>query len=296
MEYSKGTYKIGAVVVAFNPSEQLLHDCLVSLLRQVDCVCVVDNSLTDNGDSMSSYSGYGDKLRYIPLRCNRGIAAAQNIGINYFRENAYDFVIFSDQDSTSSDTLIRSLVEAYFVISEVADISCIGPLPINRKTNKPYLYDRCIIDRCELSGVRYFKMHSIISSYSLVSVANFSEVGLMDEKLFIDFVDQQWCWRAAAYNNKVCVLLPDVTIAHEQGVSSTFLGHAISLSTPFRIYYQTRNLLWLCRKDYAPASWKKMNLKKLVVKFFYYSVFPKQRMRYCKRMLKGVVDGIFSPI
>ena len=121
-------------------------------------------------------------------------------------------------------------------------------------------------------------------------------MGRMEEKLFIDFVDQQWCWRAAAFNNKACVMLPEATIAHELGVSSKFLGHAISLSSPFRIYYQTRNLLWLCRKDYAPFYWKKMNLKKLVVKFFYYSVFPKQRLRYFGRMLKGVKDGLLKQI
>ena len=205
-------------------------------------------------------------------------------------------MVFSDQDSTSSDSLIKSLVEAYFVLSATVDISCIGPMPVNRKTNRPYMYDQCVIDRCEYSGVRYFKMHSIISSYSLVPVKNFAEVGRMEEKLFIDFVDLQWCWRAAACSNKVCVMLPEATIAHELGISSKFLGHAISLSSPFRIYYQTRNLLWLCRKDYAPSYWKKMNLKKLVVKFFYYSVFPKQRLHYFWRMLKGVKDGLLKHV
>ena len=91
-------------------------------------------------------------------------------------------------------------------------------------------------------------------------------------------------------------MLPEATIAHELGISSKFLGHAISLSSPFRIYYQTRNLLWLCRKDYAPSYWKKMNLKKLVVKFFYYSVFPKQRLHYLGRMLKGVKDGLLKHV
>ena len=293
MEYSIGNYKIGAVVVVFNPSADLLHNCLNSLLGQVDCVCVVDNSSADNSTVLTSY---GDKLKYIPLMFNKGIAAAQNIGIDYFCQNGYDFVVFSDQDSTSSDSLIKSLVEAYFVLSATVDISCIGPMPVNRRTNRPYMYDQCVIDRCEYSGIRYFKMHSIISSYSLVPVKNFAEVGRMEEKLFIDFVDQQWCWRAAAFNNKACVMLPEATIAHELGVSSKFLGHAISLSSPFRIYYQTRNLLWLCRKDYAPSYWKKMNLKKLVVKFFYYSVFPKQRLRYFGRMLKGVRDGLLKQI
>lgn len=42
-------------------------------------------------------------------------------------------------------------------------------------------------------------MHSIISSYSLVPLRNFLIVGNMDERLFIDFVDDDWCWRASAF-------------------------------------------------------------------------------------------------
>lgn len=291
MEYSSGKYKVGAVVVVYNPSEDLLGKCMESLVCQVDKVCVVDNSATDNA---RLFARYADKVRYIPLMENRGIAAAQNIGIKLFCDEAYDFVLFSDQDSTSPSSLVACLVEAYVKLSGSENISCIGPIPVNRKTGQPYIYSDCIIDECENAGMRYYRMHSIISSYSLVPVSNFAEVGVMSERLFIDFVDQEWCWRAAARHGKVCIMLPDVKIKHELGVSSTFLGHRISVSTPFRIYFQTRNLLWLSGKDYVPKYWKRMNLKKIVVKFFYYSIVPKQRFAYCARMLKGAFDGLFK--
>lgn len=288
MDYSRENYKIGAIVIAYNPSTTLFKKCIDSIISQVNSVCVVDNSATDNSYLLTSY---GNELHYIPLLCNKGIAAAQNIGIKYFCEQGYDFVVFSDQDSTSTGSLIQNLTEAFFVLSSKEDIACIGPMPINRKTGKPYLFEKCIIDKCEYSGIQYYKMYSIISSYSFVPLAIFSEVGLMEERLFIDFVDDQWCWRAAL-KHKVSIMLPKTSIAHEQGVSSTFLGHTISISSVFRIYYQTRNLIWLCRKNYVPSYWKKMNLKKLIIKFFYYSIIPKQRFYYCQRMIKGLFAGI----
>lgn len=289
MEYFGKSYKIGAVIVLYNPTEDMLNNCINSIVAQVDEVCVIDNSAKDN---KSRFHINSSNVHYEPLTTNVGIAAAQNIGIRYFKDKDFDFVIFSDQDSTSPNHLVKSLVESYLILSAKVNISCIGPMPVNRKTRQPYLYKQCILDKREDLGIAYYVMHSIISSYSLVPMDNFSTVGLMDERLFIDFVDQEWCWRAAKNNGKVCVMLPKVEIEHELGVSSKFMGHNINVSSPFRIYFQTRNLLWLCRKPYVPAYWKKMNMKKIVVKFFYYSIVPKDRLRYCFRMLKGFYDGI----
>lgn len=291
MDYLNNTYKIGAVVVVYNPTIQLLDKCILSLVDQVDKVCVVDNSSYDN--SMHIHK-FGKSVLYMPLRMNKGIAAAQNIGISYFCDNGYDFVLFSDQDSSSPKCLVDNLLCAYCTLSANMNISCIGPMPVNRKTGQPYIYSQCIIEKCEEVGFSFNKMYSIISSYSLVPVKNFSEVGLMNERLFIDFVEQDWCWRAAAYHDMMCIMLPSVKIEHELGVSSSFLGHNINVSSPFRIYYQTRNLLWLCRKSYVPGYWKKMNIKKIMLKFFYYSIVPRNRFRYCGRMLRGFVDGIFT--
>ena len=289
MEYQGISYMTGAIIVLYNPDENMLGQCLESIAPQVDEICIIDNS---SHDETARFHPYGPKVHYEPLRRNVGIAAAQNIGINYFKEKNFDFILFCDQDSTSPQSLVRSLVEGYLKLSAKTDISCIGPMPTNRKTGLPYIYEKCIIDKREESGMKYYVMHSIISSYSLVPISNFTSVGMMDERLFIDFVDQEWCWRAAGKDNKVCILLPETEIEHELGVSSTFMGHNISVSSAFRIYFQTRNLLWLCRKPYVPDYWKKMNLKKIIIKFFYYSIVPKNRLQYCTRMLKGFYDGL----
>lgn len=291
MDYINKSYKIGAVVVVYNPTIELLDKCILSLVDQVDEICIVDNSTYDNSMHIVKY---GNNVSYIPLRMNKGIAAAQNVGVRYFCDNGYDFVLFSDQDSSSPQKLVAKLLEAYCVLSENNNISCIGPMPVNRKTGQPYIQNQCIIEKSEKAGSVFYKMHSIISSYSLIPVRNFTEVGLMEERLFIDFVDLEWCWRATTYHDKVCIMLPNVNIKHELGVSSSFLGAHINISSPFRIYYQTRNLLWLCKKSYVPNYWKKMNIKKIIVKFFYYSIVPRQRFCYCGRMLRGFIDGIFK--
>ncbi len=47
-------------------------------------------------------------------------------------------------------------------------------------------------------------------------------VGPFCEKLFIDWVDTEWCWRALA-NNMIIVQTPSVIISHELGYGQKIL-------------------------------------------------------------------------
>lgn len=279
---------IGAIIVLYNPNIQLINEALKNLLPQVDCAYIIDNSETD----YYNYIIKSDKIKYKPLYQNIGIAAAQNIGIKYFIEQKFDFILFSDQDSVSPNGLVKKLYDTYLHLKDKINISAIGPMPINRKSGKPYLNKQYIITKEKNEEYEYYKMHSIISSYSLIPIKNFNTVGLMEEHLFIDFVDQEWCWRAHYFNNMTCILVPDITITHELGISKKFLGKRISISSPFRIYFQTRNLLWLRKRDYVPLYWKKTNIKKLIYKIIYYSLFSNKRKAYIKNIFNGILDGL----
>ena len=46
---------------------------------------------------------------------------------------------------------------------------------------------------------------------------NFKKVGLMDENLFIDGVDNEWCWRAKTTSNLDSFILLDTAIEHYFG-------------------------------------------------------------------------------
>lgn len=293
MAYSNRTIKVGAVVVLYNPNAELLKRCIHPLVPQVDRLCVVDNS-EESHTSMPEIQNLN--VDYFQLGRNIGIAAAQNIGIKHFQNLKYDFVLFCDQDSESPLDLVNNLLNAYFCLTNKYEISAIGPLPINRKTGKPYIYSQYIIKEGKEQGFEYYVMSSIMSSYSLVPMNNFVSVGLMKEELFIDFVDDEWCWRANYYNNKNSILIPKINISHELGISKKFCGMQINVSSPFRIYYQIRNLIWLSRKKYVPFCWKRKNIIKLMPKIAYYSFLPSNRTAYIKRMFKGLCDGLTSSL
>lgn len=290
MDYSNNRhYKIGAIVVLYNPKLQTLSECINSLTSQVDKICVVDNSSIDN---TKLFAEYGPKIEYKPLMSNTGIAHAQNIGIKYFVNLNYDFILFCDQDSVSPNNIINNLVNSYISLcSDNNNIAAVGPMPVNKKFGRKYIHKEDILSTFSYNNTTYYKMRSLISSYTLVPAINFNIIGMMNERLFIDYVDLEWCWRAET-NNMTFIMVPTIEIDHELGQATKFLGHNISLSTPTRTYYQTRNLLWMLQVKYAPSYWKKKNIIKLIPRITYYVFMSQRRIAYIKNFIKGLYHGI----
>ena len=112
--------KVGAVVVLYNPNFDVTKKTLSSLASQVDQICVVDNSPSDHSEVLSGY----ESVEYKPLLKNIGIAAAQNIGIRYFIDLGYDFVLFADQDSIASEKVVDKLLENHQALKEASKSRC----------------------------------------------------------------------------------------------------------------------------------------------------------------------------
>ena len=280
---------IGAVVVLYNPDFALLDRVLEALSRQVDMLCVVDNSAQDNSRNIARF----ENLDYTPLCENRGIAAAQNIGIGRALQRGCRYILLSDQDSIASEGLIGELRRRYRILSHLYDVAAVGPMPINRHSGAPYIspcHER-ILRTFSHEGYNFYEAHSIISSFSFISAKAFAVVGAKSEELFIDFVDQEWCWRARHKGLRVFVA-PDLWFLHEQGRYREWLGLGLNISTPARLYYQIRNLLWLSRSHLAPRRWKRTNLRKLCYKIVGYPLLIAPRSKYIGSIVRGLWDGL----
>ena len=95
--------KIGALVILYNPTEENITNIVNCLEKQVDKICMVDNSDKDNSHLLS----IDEKIIYFPLCQNVGIAGAQNKGIKYFIEHHFDYIISCDQDTTINQDVVK---------------------------------------------------------------------------------------------------------------------------------------------------------------------------------------------
>lgn len=293
MEHSINKYRIGVVVVLYNPDITQTSHALDILLPQVDKICIVDNS-----EHSIQHIFQHNKIEYIPLYRNVGIAKAQNTGIEYIKKQYCDYILFSDQDSIANSDTVKKLVDTYNTLkNNNIKIGGIGTRAINRLTGKPYTskskeYGTTII-KCKHDVERNITRCSYIrSSISLITSRDFEEVGLFDESLFIDGVDNEWCWRAAKQGYRFFIA-EDAIINHKLGEGDHKVGNReIAISSPFRIYYQFRNYLWLCRRNYVPTWWKRKHLIKYTIKALYYPLFISPRMQYAKQIMRGIRDGL----
>lgn len=233
--------------------------------------------------------GITSQCVYIPLKENRGIAVAQNIGLCKAEELGCQFVLFFDQDSKISASYIEQIAEEYQRISKRHNnLFLLGPRVFDERENKEYKS----IFHSYSSNEEFEVRPMIISSGSYTSLTRVKEVGYLDESLFIDLVDYEWCWRANSLG-LISGITNRVSLQHNVGQKWLKIGrYIIIISSPFRYYYQYRNYLWLCIRKYVPIQWKINTGIKLFLRMLYFPFILKDWIPIERNILHGIKDGI----
>jgi rhamnosyltransferase len=205
--------KIGAIIVLYNPEEKILNNCLASLRDQVSLLVVVDNSPVPH---YSLFEGQcSDKYIYCYMNGNSGIATAQNKGIDILQTYKIDYVLFMDQDSIAPLGMVKNLVfQAEQLAKEDIFLGAVGPRAINRQSMKEY---KGKIQKGETYNENTTEVTELISSGSLIPFKNFDIVGKMEDTLFIDIVDYEWCWRASLKAQYRFFICEQVKLSHQFG-------------------------------------------------------------------------------
>jgi rhamnosyltransferase len=197
-----------------------------------------------------------------------------------------EFVVFFDQDSRFDLSLVETLKTEFINIrNNGVKIGAIGPLIMDSERGELYKGNVAASEEPQ-------KVDTLISSGTLTSLEVLNEVGGMADKMFIDGVDHEWCWRVQSfgYQNYKSgrAILP-----HKVGSKTVKLfGLPFLISAPFRYYYQYRNFCWICKLDYAPSSRKYKGFMRKAVELFFVPWYTTQPFQTIKNMIKGVCAGI----
>ena len=82
----------------------------VSQVKWIPCSRLTTLPVTP--DNPPILEGFGKPVSYVPLGKNRGIAEAQNIGIDLSIKEEYSHVLLLDQDSALSSGMVNKLLAA----------------------------------------------------------------------------------------------------------------------------------------------------------------------------------------
>ena len=276
--------QIAIIIVLFHPSESDIDN--IHILSKRYKGVIVDNSEKDTFDD--SHIG---RMLYLPLKGNHGIAEAHNQAIDLIcQENEVKYIVLLDQDSRLTEDYPLKIVNEFIQIKEHHPLLvALGPTIIQKETGEEY---RSAIHHDRYIESNFILKKDIIASGCGLSIEGIKTVGKFDSSLFIDFVDTEWCYRAKS-KGFIFGITPHITLRHKVGQNEIHIGkHIVSISAPFRYYYQYRNLTILLFRRYVPFSFKINFGIKFLLRLFYFPLFVKDGRKCWKYMLKGIFNGL----
>jgi rhamnosyltransferase len=268
--YNISTKNIAGVVVLYNPEISVL-DNIHTYLHQVDHLFIYDNSERNNARL---------HISYLYQQQNKGIAAALNAGAEAALKRGYQWLLTMDQDSAADLQMIHKLAD-YINTQPENTLGIVAPLHIDKNTIKssfvPPVQDEL----------------TVMTSGNLLSLRAFENTGKFMEKLFIDYVDHEYCLRLRQKGYTI-IQVNDALLYHNLGnIASVKIGNRkihYSNHSALRRYYMTRNRVYVMsnyRRDFPSFYTKELlSMWKEIVKIL---LFEDQKFRKMKSVIKGIV-------
>lgn len=287
-----------AVVVIYWPDMQF-RERLMAIAAESDYVLVVDNG---SPSQVSAELPRG--IEWLQQKRNVGMAAALNIGLARARALGFDWAITFDQDSMPEAGMLAALWTT----------RCNQPIPAQVAIVGPRIYEACFPSdellyvvphpHCrvlfrrphlekgrDLAGVAF-----VISSGALLDLAILERIGPMDETLFIDCVDHDYCLRARHHGYEIAVS-STAFLAHNLGHKREYkFGNVKVLPTfhpPMRLRYMHRNRvrLW-SRYALAFPYWAVFDVLFVIYNLLRLLLFEDRRRVKLLAVLLGLRDGL----
>ena len=290
---------IAAGFVLFNPNKDRFHNSLNNVLCQFDKLIIYDNV----GGNDDLFEGM-EKVVYITENENRGIAYGLNQIMKRAKEIGYNWVVTLDQDTV----VPMELANRFAAFSHLDNVAIVSPQVIDRR--------RKYLELTE-SNEEVIDIDFCITSASCTNINIWEKLGGFDEKLFIDFVDNDYCKRAKTAGYRI-LQIPSLVIdqqfgnitlkspakvrfylwlskvTHNKNIAKLTYHKEVS---PFRVYYVHRNLIYLNKKfkEFGGIGYDNFYCKSFAG-FLLYFTLPSlirghQKLNILRAIVKGLIDG-----
>ena len=278
--------KVYSILTVYDINQEELEFSVNNLL-ELGCFVVICNNSNYN------LNIYNERAKIFNFNKNLGIAEAQSIGMQWAYNEGALFFLQMDQDSVPSPDMLDELMYCYNALNKDIKVGLVVAQDFDKDTKK---ITEAKIDKGEvIPNTNFYIINQAISSSSLISREAYKTIGGMDDTLFIDSVDFEYCWRLID-SGFLIVKNSKAMIAHKLGDGSKSCCGLfdIGIPSPIRHYYQYRNILLLTRRSYIPMFWKIRNLAKLFLKLFLVPIFLDKKKERLSFIISGINDGLMN--
>lgn len=271
--------KVLAGIVTYNPNIKRLEENIKAVSKQVATVIIFDNG-SKNAREIKKIGSKYQQVKMIFSSRNNGIAFALNEIAKLAIQLSYTWLLTLDGDSVIYPGLIKEY-EKNMHLPNVGQLTC------KRK-------DRNIHSLIKTSNQLPRKVKYAITSASLINLKALKSCGGFDEKLFIDWVDNEICCALRKHGYETYEI-DYIGLLQEMGHAS--LVHFFNKSfyrpnySPIRYYYNARNSLYVSRLYPNEENSKSILLNQLKV-LILNSLYEKNKKAKAKAIISGIHDGL----
>lgn len=270
---------VAGIVVLYNPVIGEVLENINSYIDDLDFLYCIDNS-----DKTRTEFDTKDKISYIPLGKNTGLANALSIGCDVAIKNGAEILVTMDQDTFFEKKSLKKLLHEVMMNGNIVVTPNIKR--ITRKNGERYFHESAIYDNKDV------EVSWAITSGSVFTSDLYRIVNGFDKCLFIGQIDQDFC--TSVYQNGYKVIRKgNAFIYQELGNAKKYnllfikKGYAPNLS-PIRYYYVFRNERYLRKKWGNAYNPNRVSLYKY---FFVVLLFENNKFEKIRNMISGYVDG-----
>jgi GT2 family glycosyltransferase len=243
---------VGVVIVNYNGS-RFLRDCIALLLRGTAAareIVVVDNASLDG--SVEDLQREVPAVAVLRQQRNLGVAAGNNVGIEYCRKRHHDYVLLLNYDTLPELTLLENLLAAADPRTLVSGFTLFWDDPARSNSHAGgfdwtlgRLRER-FFGAAVTADQRPQEVDVADTCCLLVPRAVFDSIGVMDDAYFMYYDDTDFVVRARRAGYR-CVISPAARLRHyERGAAGSLS------SSPVSVYFSTRNRPYFMAK-HAPS-------------------------------------------
>lgn len=287
--------RVCAVIVTYGPEPGLLRRVIDSVLQQVGHLVVFDNG--SRSVDVAAIVGTGAGVSLVASPDNVGLGAALNRACERAHALGYEYVLLMDQDSVLAAGMVDTLGTALQQLQRHERVAAVGPQFRDSRSGllAPFVRFGFPFNHKLRGGPgQRVSCDFLITSGSLLPMAALLDIGPMDERLFIDNLDMEWCFRAKRSGHALYGIC-DAQMSHSIGeelLPSRAKPDGVIVHKPFRLYFIMRNRVLLYRRACTPGVWIAQDVPRLLLKLVGNSLFLAPRGARLKFMLKGLWDGM----
>lgn len=269
--------KLAGCVILYNPDKDVIRN-IESYIKYLDRLYIVDNQ---NGEIITDeLKNKYSNVEIIRHSENMGIAYSLNKVLKIC-QNKYTYLLTMDQDSYFINNTIK-FFKNIFTVYDWEKTLGISPVILDESNNK----------------IAETNPYAVITSGNIVFIENAIKIGGYNEALFIDEVDNEFCYRGYLSGYESIKLKSTIYMRHCIGepISIKLFGklyHPMNHNY-IRTYYIIRNRLYVYFKYHKIDEYIfyyyyiRSTIRLIIGKMF----FEKDKARKLKSIYLGIKDYI----